>query len=208
MTTDDHKLEILRKVENGTLSIEEGSDLIGMLENARNESQDSTKVSPLGYGEPPMEPVEKHEASGCWKAAWSMFLVGGAVLAGFSAYWIFQGYTSHGLGWGFWLSWIPMMIGIGLMIFGWALMESPWMHVRVQSKDEGKNYHFIFSMPVPFNAARWVLQRFGQYLPEEAKSREILNVLDQAEASIKNGEPFQVQVDDEKDGSKVEIFMN
>lgn len=203
MTTDENKLEILRKVENGTLSIEEGADLIGILEKGKSEPEQRQAAYV-----PPMEPIEKHEASGCWKAAWSMFLVGGAILAGFSAYWIFQGYSNNGFGWGFWLSWIPMLIGIGLMIFGWALMESPWMHVRIHSKEEGKKYSFVFSMPVPFNMARWVMEKFGQYMPEEAKSQEILNVLDQAEISIKNGEPFQVQVDDEKDGTKVDIFIN
>lgn len=203
MTTDENKLEILRKVENGTLSIEEGADLIGMLDNARSEPEPQPSAAV-----PPMKPIEKHEASGCWKAAWSMFLVGGAILAGFSAYWIYSGYTNHGFGWGFWLSWIPMLIGIGLMIFGWALMESPWMHVRIHSKEEGKKFIFVFSMPVPFNMARWVMENFGHYMPEEVKSQEIINMLDQAEASIKNGEPFEIQVDDDKDGSKVDIFIN
>lgn len=203
MTTDENKLEILRKVENGTLSIEEGADLIGMLDNARPEPEPQQSAAV-----PPMKPIEKHEASGCWKAAWSMFLVGGAILAGFSAYWIYSGYTNHGFGWGFWLSWIPMLIGIGLMIFGWALMESPWMHVRIHSKEEGKKFIFVFSMPVPFNMARWVMENFGHYMPEEVKSQEIINMLDQAEASIKNGEPFEIQVDDDKDGSKVDIFIN
>ncbi len=205
MTTDENKLEILRKVEDGTLSIEEGADLIGMLERGNSEPEPNRQQSePV----PPMDPVVKHETSGCWKAAWSMFLVGGAILAGFSAYWIYQGYMTKGLGWGFWLSWIPMLIGVGLMIFGWALMDSPWMHVKVHSEKSGNQGLFVFSMPVPFNIARWVMQNFGQYMPEEVKSQGILNVLDEAEASIKKGEPFQVQVDDDKDGSKVEIYIN
>ena len=209
MTTDENKLEILRKVENGTLSIEEGADLIGILEKAKTEPESGESAGgPSDDLSNSMEPKEKHEASGCWKAAWSMFLVGGAILAGFSAYWIYQGYVNKGLGWGFWLSWIPMLIGLGLMFFGWALMESPWMHVKVHSNEIGKKYNFIFSMPVPFNIGRWVMNNFGQYMPDEVKSQEILNVLDQAEASIKNGEPFQVQVDDDKDGTKVDIFIN
>jgi hypothetical protein len=201
MTTDENKLEILRKVENGTLTIEEGSDLIGMLEKANTEPQQSAPM-------PHMDPIEKHEASGCWKAAWSMILVAGAILAGFSAYWLYQGYMHRGLSWSFWLSWIPMLIGIALMIFGWALMESPWMHVRVHSNEEKKRFTFVFSMPVPFNIARWVMERFGKYMSDEVKSQEILNVLDEAESSIKKGEPFQVQVDGDKDGSKVDIFIN
>jgi hypothetical protein len=208
MTTEENKLEILRKVENGSLTIEEGADLIGMLENAKPEPEQQSAPG-SSYGSlGSRNAAEKHEVSGCWKAAWSMFLVGGAILAGFSAYWIYQGYTNHGFGWGFWLSWIPMVIGIGLMFFGWALMESPWMHVKIHSKDENKDHNFIFSMPVPFNIARWIMQKFGHYMPDEVRSHEVLNVLDQAEASINNGELFQVQVDDEKDGTKVEIYIN
>jgi hypothetical protein len=209
MTTDENKLEILRKVENGTLSIEEGADLIGILESAKSEPepQPSEPISSNGKLSS-MEPIEKHEASGCWKAAWSMFLVGGAILSGFSAYWVYQGYMNKGFSWGFWLSWIPMMIGIGLMFFGWALMESPWMHVKIRANEEGKKYNFIFSMPIPFNIGRWAMSTFGQYMPDEVKSKDILNVLDQAEASINRGETFQVQVDDEKDGTKVDIFIS
>jgi hypothetical protein len=206
MTLDENKLEILRKVENGTLSVEEGADLIGMLERTKTEPE-SKSSSPASPAEP-SSPLQKHEASGCWKAAWSMFLVGGAILSGFSAYWIFQGYQNHGVSWGFWLSWIPMIIGIVLMLFGWALMESPWMNVKIHSKKEEKKFTFIFSMPVPFNIARWVMRNFGQYMPDEVKSQEILNILEQAEASVNRGEPFQVQVDDDKDGSTVDISIN
>lgn len=200
MTTDETKLEILRKVEEGTLSVEEGSDLIGMLDREEVEPQSS---QPASEG----EPVEKHEASGCWKAAWSMILVGGAILAGFSAYWLYQGYRNHGLGWGFWLSWIPMFIGVVLMIFGWALMESPWMHVKIRSKGHADASIIVFSMPVPFNVFRWVMQNFGHFMPEKIQEQEVLEMIDQAEASIKRGEPFNIQVDDEKEGSKIDISI-
>jgi hypothetical protein len=204
MTTDEKKLEILRKVENGTLTIEEGSNLIAMIDKEEAKQVEPEVLDPL----PPMEPMDKHEASGCWKAAWSMILVGGAILTAFSAYWMYQGYANHGFGWGFWLSWIPLLIGIALIIVGWALMESPWMHVRIQSKDQHKPATYVFSIPVPFNIARWVMHNFGHYMPEKVKSDEVLEILNQAEVSIKNGEPFSVQVDDDKDGSKVDIFIN
>ncbi len=204
MTTDEKKLEILRKVENGSLTIEEGSDLIAMIDNEEARQAEPEILDPL----PPMEPMEKHEASGCWKAAWSMILVGGAILSAFSAYWIYQGFANHGFGWGFWLSWIPLLIGIALMIVGWALMESPWMHVKIQSKDQHKPGTYVFSMPVPFNIARWVMNNFGHYMPNNVRSDEVLEILDQAEVSIKNGEPFNVQVDDDEDGSRIDIIIN
>jgi len=205
MTTEDKKLEILRKVEDGSLTVEEAAARIADLETAEihTTQEGGAAVSPSEGSNP------KHETSGCWKAAWSMILVGGAILSAFSAYWMVQGYQKHAFGWGFWLSWLPMLIGIGLMLFGWALMESPWMHVRVHGMEHHKfNGIYVFSMPVPFNIARWFMRNFGEYMPKEVKAEEVMDILDQAETSIRNGEPFQVQVDSEKDGTKVDIFIN
>ena len=208
MTIEDKKLEILRKVENGTIGIEEGADLIAGLEGD-SERQGSSVSSDPSDPLPPVEPLQKHETSGCWKAAWSMILVGGAVLSGFSAFWMYQGYEKRGLGWGFWLSWLPMLIGIAFMLLGWALMESPWMHVKIHGRDHNKSKGiFVFSMPVPFNIARWVMNNFGQYMPDEVNAEEVLEILNQAESSIRKGEPFQVQVDTEEDGTKVDVFIN
>ena len=81
------------------------------------------------------------------------------------------------------------------------------MHVRVRSKEGSKPSAYGFSMPLPLNLARWVMRTFGQYMPEEAREKGILDMLDQTEAAIKQGEPFEVQVDDDKDGSKVDIFI-
>ena len=204
MTKEENKLEILRRVENGTLTIEEGSDLIGMLDQAEEHENDPEIIDPM----PPAEPLEPHEASGCWKAFWSMFLVSGAILMALSIYWIYLGAQSHPLSWGFWLSWIPLIIGVALLILGWALLDSPWMHVRVRTKEETKDLRFVFSMPVPFNLAKWSLRNFGGSIPGKMNSQDLLDVIEQAEASIKKGEPFQVQVDDKEDGSKVDIFIN
>lgn len=204
MTTDENKLEILRKVENGTLSVEEGADLIGIIESAEKSQGDGAKDAPVQA----MEPMEKHEASGCWKAAWSIFLLGGAVLTAFSAFWIYQGYRENGFGWGFWLSWIPLVLGVLLMLFGWTLMESPWMHVRVRSEEGAKPAVFVFSMPVPINLARWVMTTFRNLMPAEVQQKGILEILDQMETAINQGEPFVIQVDDNKDGNKVDIFIN
>jgi hypothetical protein len=203
MTRDENKIEILKKVENGTLSVEEGSDLIGILENAEKLENQPEILDPL----PPAEPVEKPKTSGCWKAAWSMVLFGGAVLTGFSAYWVYQAYHRSGMGWGFWLSWIPFVIGVMIMIGGVWLLEGPWMHVRIKSKDEGKDVKFVFSMPAPFRFASWVMRTFGRYMPPEVREKGVPEMLDEIGESLKRGDPFQVQVDDDKSGDKVEVFI-
>jgi hypothetical protein len=203
MTSEENKLEILRKVENGTLSVEEGSDLLGIIDNAEKSRSQPEIKDPL----PPMEALKKHETSGCWKAAWSMILLGGAVLTAFSSWWVYQGFKNHGFSWGFWLSWIPLFIGVILMLIGWALMESPWMHVKIQSREENKKINLDISVPLPLNMVKWVFRNFNQFMPDEVKDKGIPEMIDQLEQSIKRGEGFQAQVDDSKDGSKVDIFI-
>ena len=47
MTSDENRLEILKKVEEGTLSVEEGSDLIGILERAEKAKQAPEVMDPI-----------------------------------------------------------------------------------------------------------------------------------------------------------------
>lgn len=205
MTRDESKLEILKKVENGTLSVEEGSDLLGILDNAKWKSPEPEIVGNGGEVFP--EPEESPKVSGCWKAAWSMILLGGAVLTAFSAFWAYQGFQNKGFGWGFWLSWIPLVMGVFLMIGGWILIESPWLHVRIHSQEEKKKKNIVLSLPIPFGLARWVFKTFGAVMPEDVRNKGIPEMLDEIEATLKIGEPFHIQIDDDEDGSKVEVLM-
>jgi hypothetical protein len=120
---------------------------------------------------------------------------------------VFQAYENKGFGWGFFLSWIPLILGVFLMIGGWILMESPWMHVRIHSKEDNKKVHIVFSMPVPLRLAGWVFKTFGHYMPQEVREKGVEEMLEAIEESMKAGEPFHVQVDDDKDSSKVEVFI-
>jgi hypothetical protein len=205
MTKDESKLEILKKVEDGTLSVEEGSDLLGILDHAGKKSAAPEIVRERVEEEP--ENIEAPKVSGCWKAAWSMILLGGAVLTAFSAFWVYQGFQNNGFGWGFWLSWIPLVLGVLIMIGGWILLESPWLHVRIHSQEEEKNVNIVLSMPIPFGLARWVFKTFGSSMPDEVRNKGIPEMLEEMETTLKKGEPFHVKIDDDKDGSKVEVFI-
>ncbi len=209
MTTEETKLEILKKVENGTLTIEEGADLLGIIEKSHEQQEPSTESQKpeILDAQPSKKPKSKPDATGCMKAFLSLVVVIGAILTAFSVYWVYQGYKQAGLGWGFWLSWIPLLIGIFIIILGWALMESPWIHIVVHLKDSGKQADLDVSAPIPFNLAKWAVKSFRNFMPEKYRDIDFAGVIDQAEESVKNGEPYEVQVD-EKDGTKVIININ
>lgn len=206
MTSDESRLEILKKVADGTLSIEEGSDLIGILDRAKESTQEYTDEQEPGViFRPEVIADNPPKISGWWKALWSMILVGGAVLTGFSAFWAYRGYQRAGLGWGFWLSWLPFILGILIMLFGWILMESPWLHLNVIENNTGRPHKIAFTFPLPLKLAGWIFKTFGKYMPDEVKDKGIEELLDEIENSLKRGEPFQIDVDDKEDGDQVHI---
>jgi len=208
MTSDESKLEILRKVEDGTLTPAEGSDLIGILDAASAvDSEPEFMQPPLETGKPETSEAAP-KVSGCWKAAWSMILLGGAVLTAFSAYWIYQGYQKAGLGWGFWLSWIPFAIGVLIMVFGGILMESPWLHLRIKTREAGRLQKIVLSIPLPLRLVSWAVKNFGHYMPAEVKGKDVEEMLLEIDQVLKHGEPFQVEVDDKEDGDQVFIYIS
>lgn len=207
MTIDENKLEILKKVEEGTLSVEEGADLLGILERGTQTRQTTPEfIDPLPLSD--SAPVEAPKVSGCWKAAWSMILLAGAVLMALSAYWVYQGYQKAGMSWGFWLSWIPFLIGLAIMIFGWVLMDSPWLHIRVNSADLGKRKKFVVSIPLPLGLVTWAFRTFPNQIPQDIKDKGVEELLGELQESLSRGEPFTVDVDDKEDGDQVFIYIS
>ncbi len=207
MTSDESRLEILKKVSDGTLTIEEGADLIGILERGRAAQQSEPFIAEAEVVEPPQEFVS-NRVSGWWKFLWSLVLIGGAILTGFSAFWAYQGYQKAGLGWGFWLAWIPFILGVLIMLFGWVLLESPWLRVNIKSRDSGKYQKIAFAIPLPLKLASWVFQKFGAHMPVEVQRQGVPEMLMEIESSLKRGEPFEIEVEDKEDGDQVYISIS
>lgn len=206
MTSEESRFEILKRVQDGTLTAEEGSDLIGILDRGRVDASEAEVLDPI----PPMKEAEvpdSPQVSGWWKALWSLILIGGAVLTGFSAFWAYRGYERAGLGWGFWLSWIPFIIGVLIMIFGWILLESPWMHLKISSSEAGKQQKINIAIPLPLKLTSWGIKTFGHHVPADLKEKGVEDMLIEVENSLKRGEPFQIEVDDKEDGDRVYITI-
>ncbi|MBP8998489.1 MAG: hypothetical protein KBG10_09430 [Anaerolineaceae bacterium] len=207
MTFEESRLEILRRVGNGTLTVEEGSDLIGILDHSdvRTAREEEESIPDDGvYSDDVIAPPQ---VSNWWKALWSLILLGGATLTGFSAYWAYQGFQKAGLGWGFWLSWIPFLLGVVIMVLGGVLLDSPWLYLKVVTRDEGKPIKIAFAIPLPIKLASWIFTTFHSHLPANMQEMNLNDLLIEVENALKRGEPFQVVVDDEDDDEKVIILI-
>ncbi len=204
------KIEILNRVASGALSVEEGNRLLAELDahgSAPSEGRAPDVSLPLDTPEvilpPETSDLDSHELERmkAWKR-WNwipltLFLI----LTGFAGLWIYQSYRSGGFGWGFWLSWIPFLIGV-LGIY--AFWNMKWVHVRVRERKAGRTQRVSISIPLPLGVLPWVFQTFGCYMPSKVREHQesILMIND----ALKSDEPIHIQVSEDED-EEVEVFI-
>jgi hypothetical protein len=142
-----------------------------------------------------------------WQRWWLLPFGIGVVLTLSGAYWMYLGYLAAGLGWGFWLSWVPFGLGVVITAVAARSRTARWLHVRVhQDGEDGRPRNVNISFPLPISFGAWVLRTFGHWMTKKFQSQhldEALAVLDQA---LTKDAPLHVMVN-EKDGDRVEVFI-
>ena len=203
MTPEESKLQILKQVEAGILSPEEGAGLLEILDWDGSTRHAQPSIPPAEASALPK--IESPRVTWYWKLGWRLFLWLGVGLTVLSAYWMYQAYVQAGFGIGFILSWIPFLLGILLVYAGARLIEAPWVHLKVNQAGRAHPTKIDLAMPLPLGFIQWIIKTFDRFMPEEVRGKKIDELLAELERSIRNGEPFQVQVDDDRDGDHVEV---
>jgi hypothetical protein len=197
MTIDESKLEILRKVEQGALSIEEGAHLLEILEGGSTTQYEDAAparvVSPAASQKTISEPLEVPAG---WRSLWGIFLWLGIIFMALSGYWLLGSYNRSGMGVGFWFALFFLLVSCAILFFGMQLLSSRWMMVHIRSTEAGGEKRYTIWVPLPLQLARWVFHNFGCYMPDSVKSRRIENILEEMERSE---EPYQIEIDGDKD---------
>ena len=169
MSNDENKLEILKKVENGTLSIEEGADLLTILDRAQEKQSAAENTVSVSSSNANPLPKTPFYVPAFWKAIWGVFLWLGIAGMALSGLWLFSSYNKTGMGWGFWFALFFLLLSVVIVFLGWRLLDGHWMLLKVHSLDENKKV-FIY-VPLPLQFAIWVFHTFGSYMPARVQNR-------------------------------------
>lgn len=202
MADHSRRLEVLKKVQSGELSLEEGDAQLREMELGQEHQEDALQVA---KGQPAGIPPQDLERFKYWKRWWVLPFGIGLALALLSSFWMYLGFLNHGASWGFWLSWLPFLLGVLIASFAWESRYMRWLHVRVQEKKNGKTTHINISMPLPLRFAAWVMRTFSRYMPEEVRARHIDTFIEEADSSLDREESMVVVVDEENEHVEVVI---
>lgn len=205
MTLDESKLEILKKVENGILSVEEGADLLAILDggstekNAPASEPQAEVLQGSAVGATQMGDAGESRTTAVpagWKSLWSIPMFLGILFMGLSGWWLFASYGRSGLGVGFWFALFFLTLSTGIVVLGWRLIAGRWLALNLTSQKADRTERVRFWVPLPLHFVDWAMRNFGQYMPEKVKTQDYVRILHDMDQSVPDGEPFQVDIDE------------
>ena len=193
----EERKKILRMVESGRISAEEGAQLLGLVSEAKPAGADAA---------PPDEPLTAQEelrssqapdrSRYWWYPFWGgalLMVLGGAVVSASRP----QG---RGGGWVWICGWIPLFLGLVVVTLAAWARNVHWIHLRV--KDKESRVSFSSPLPLRFSAALLhVARRFVPKLRETNVDEVILALRD----GLRDGQPVTIEVQDEEEGEQVQI---
>jgi predicted RNA-binding protein len=210
---DQSERKILEMVEQGIISAEEGLRLIDAMGAGKsgdgevNKSDlEGVKVSVEDVLEPaPRISEEELKRMKRLKRWWILPFAIGLLITTLGAVWMYTGYINRGFGWGFWLAWIPFIVGIFVVAVSFQTSRSVWLHVRIKQKPGESPPRISISLPLPISLAKWFMSVFGHKIPglKDQPLGDLSELLDH----ISPEEPFYVHVNDKDDGEEVEVFI-
>ncbi|MEA3328090.1 MAG: hypothetical protein U9R53_12445 [Chloroflexota bacterium] len=212
--TDEVEREIFNMVEQGQISAEEALRLINAMNDGSGELDEKIDIShnegsialpeegnEVSY---PQIPEDELKRMNRLKRLWFVPFGIGLLIMTLGALWLYSAFTANGFGVGFWLAWIPFIMGIFIVAVSFQTSRSVWLHVRIKQKPGERPQRIAISMPIPVSLTRWFLNAFGKRIPG-LRDQPIENYSDILD-NLSPEAPFYVHVN-EDDDEEVEVFI-
>ncbi len=211
--SSEERRKILQMVADGKISAEEAAILMRAMEEEAAEEAPSAEPEIIevrpGFGGERSEAPELEEVrrrAGRFSGAFLWF---GILFTVFSAWALFGIQQNAGLNFWFYCMTLPLMLGIMLIALGAKSKTSRWLYVNVdrsQSKDNDGPRKISLAFPLPLGFASWFIRTFGSRI-EDLKDKNLDAVADVIMMAKDMTEPLVVHVDDDNDGTKVQVFI-
>lgn len=210
MSSEERK-KILQMVEEGKISAEEAASLMRALEEDAHaagseieviEPEPASGFEGGGSSAPEFEEVKARARRFAMIPLWV-----GILITAMSAWGIYGIQQNAGMNFWFYCLLFPLFLGILLIAFGAGGQSSRWLYVNVDrrfAQDGPKNITLGF--PLPLGLTSWFLRTFGHNIHgmQNTNVDDIIQILD---ATGKTGDPFIVNVNDDEDGERVQVYI-
>lgn len=209
----EERLLILEMIEEGRISPQEGLRLLQDLVGEGEELSSLSARAGAPAGEDLLPPTETKSGSGPgpedlnqWKRWWVIPLGIGAGITILGSSLMYWAYTARGIGFLFFLAWIPFLLGVGTLVLAWRSQTSPWMHLRIHQTPGEKPEKIALSFPIPIHFSAWVLRTFGRWIPN-IDSTGLDEVILALGKTASEETPLSITVHEGDDSERVQVYI-
>lgn len=191
----EEQLKILQMVESGQIGAEEAAELLSALEMAEADVQEE---APTSKQDPGMLP-----RSSAWAHFWIYPLMVGAVIliiGGLIVGLVYSIGAARG-----WLlcGWLPILLGLTVILLALWTRHARWLHLRIS---EGNERKMALSIPLPLTLAAWVLKVAQPFVPQ-LRDTGVDDLIIALRDSATRDEPLFIDVQDDEEGERVELYI-
>lgn len=212
--TDSERQQILKMIDEGKISAEQGLILMRALDT---EPESDDEPPELTDGHPSIEPEvqvyskpeerktdpEFDRKVNRYRSLWVIPLWIGVAITIAGAYWMYASLQASGFGFWFYCAWLPFLLGVLVTAFGLSSRTSRWIYVNVKQKPGEKPQRIVIAFPL--STVTWLMGLFKSRIPmpHRGAADEVMRAVFD---STKSSEPLMVDVNDE-DGEHVQVYI-
>jgi hypothetical protein len=187
------RLQILKMLEAGRINAEEAEELLAAL-GSQSEAAVETPA-------PTYEPAVPWERR--WTGCWLYVMIAGGVVLLIGVMGMGLAYTSSAASGWLLCGWVPLLVGLAVVLLALWSRRATWLHLRIS---EGGKHRMAFRFPLPLTLAAWVLRIAQPFIPQlqETGVDEVIFAL---RDSTSRGQPFTIDVQDDENGERVQIYI-
>lgn len=204
--SSEERRKILQLVADGKISADEAAALMRTLDETAEEEVEVIEAGPAASRER-SDPSDFEEVRRR-AMRWAMIpLWGGVLFTILSAWGMYSIQQNTGYTFWFFCLGMPLLFGVLLIVLGAGGIGSRWLYVnvdRTRARDWPKN--ITIALPLPLGLVSWFLKNFGSHIDGLKKTTvdEVIMAISLTKA-VK--EPLIVNVEDGKDGERVQVFI-
>ncbi|MFH2038052.1 MAG: hypothetical protein ABIJ65_01320 [Chloroflexota bacterium] len=210
--TSSERSQILKMIEDGKITPEEGLRLMQVLgDDPQDDSMEANVSTKFDTSTPDAEehPVSEPdpEISKTVEKArrlWMVPLWIGVIITTFGSWVMYKNIHPTDISAWFYCLGMPIFImGVFIIVLGWSSKNARWIFVSVKQKPGDFPKRILIGFPLPLTLTSWFLRNFGHKIQGLGK----IPVDQILEAIQHSNDPMVVNVDEGDDGEKVLVYI-
>jgi hypothetical protein len=222
--TDQEREQVLKMIENGKISPEDGLKLMRTLDQSPADDEGPAHTTHTTTTSKPEETIPKTESEAHQEKSnfatdpriervkstvrrlWQIPLWIGVLITILSAWGMYTLVQAAKLNFWFYCLSAPLLVGVLVIVAAIGSRKARWLFVNVNQKPGEKPARIFLGFPLPLKLAAWGFRTFGHNIPamDKAKVEGVVRVI---ETGFTGEEPLVVNVDEGEEGERVQVYI-